>query len=710
MLSSGWRDIMIDSTVQAINKAYSFYLQNQNLEKALRQILELLADPGSDEYACVARVDNPGRPDVSWTPISSIGTWQPVWEPCMDQAIRHGGDFQSAVDKKRTFYAFPIHTNGVFSALLILALPKLHQELLPLCHAAVNDIVAHGFEEQTRQQLEKNLIEQTYLLALTEKIAQLGHWKIDLETEEVVISDEVYRILNLNQGDFLRTPEGLAEFFHPDDQQQAKTMIQEAITNRSEFDFELRINPRYKANMVVRTMGFSPDNQYENSATIIGTIQDVTERVAQTRELQESELTLEKLHLITSESKMTLEEKILALLRMCSQKFSAPYAIFGKKDEEGFQILQAISPVPGIAAGPILNFDFTPLHQLLEKQEPIAFKNGENVAFGTHREDDKIRFKTFIGAPIFVNSKLYGSICFSDTHKREADFTPKDMNLLQIVASWIGIEMSREEFQKHLQILKERAEDASRAKSEFLTNMSHELLTPINGVVGLANLLAESDLDQKQAQLMRGIVDSGNRLLSMVTDVLDLSKLEEGQVLIQKHSFPLSRLLDQVVRETDEMLQNKNIRLTYHYDSSIPGMIVSDENHIKRILTKLTQNAVKFTEEGDIKIEVSRHEQNRIRFVVSDSGVGIPEDQLTTIFQKFNKGDSTTKQRFGGMGLGLAITHELVKLLGGTIEVESVPEKGTKFLFTIEMVTPDKMPLNPYLGKEKPLPTRKQSD
>jgi len=691
---------MSEKIIRAINRAYSSYLKNQNLEEALSQILELLADPCSDEHASVVKIENPGQPDSYWTTLSSIGTFQSDWKSFIHQAIREVRQIQTETDKQRILSGFPIYVNGVFSALLILAVSQSRKELIQPCMEAISDFVAYGLEEETRLHLEKNLIEQTYLLALTEKIAKLGHWKINLETKEVTISDEVYRILGLKQGDFAPTLEGLTRFYHPEDQSVAENCIREAISNQSEFNFELRINPQLKPNMVVKTLGFCPDHRFGDTSTIIGTIQDVTERVAQTNALQESEETLEKLHLITSNNEMTLEEKILSMLRMCSQKFKTPYAILGKNDDNGFEILQAISPNPSIAAGTLLNRNLTHYDHLLKGLEPIAFESREKAPFDRRPCDDKIRFEAFIGAPIFVNSKIYGTISFSDTKKREEAFTPKDLSLLQIVASWIGIEKSREEFQKNLQIQKEKAEQASRAKSEFLVNVSHELLTPTNGVIGLANLMAETDLDQKQAQLIRGVIDSGNRLLSLVTDILDMLQLEEGRVLIQKHPFPLTRLLDQVVRETTEMLQGKNIELKFEYDSTLPDLIVSDENRLKRILSSLTHNAVKFTEQGEIRIQVLQHQHDKIQFIVSDTGTGIEEEKLPTIFQKFGKGDSSTKQKHGGMGLGLAITYKLVNLLGGSIGVESTPEEGSSFWFTIEKLLPDNLPVSPYLRKD----------
>jgi len=252
-----------------------------------------------------------------------------------------------------------------------------------------------------------------------------------------------------------------------------------------------------------------------------------------------------------------------------------------------------------------------------------------------------------------------------------------------------------------LKIEKERADESSKAKSQFLATMSHEIRTPMNGVLGMANLLIRTRLDTKQQHFAERIKRSGEALLDLLNDILDISKSEAGRVELDLADFELPRLL----LEVDALMQSKARGKGLDYVTDIapgtPMLFKGDLGRIKQILFNLVGNAVKFTTSGHIEISVSHRPLGgdfcKLRFEVNDTGLGIEEDKLDKIFEKFSQADASTTREYGGTGLGLAICRDLVQLKGGEIGIESAPGKGTTFWFdlTCEISRTNSAPVAP---------------
>ncbi|MFN5613772.1 MAG: ATP-binding protein [Pseudanabaena sp.] len=228
---------------------------------------------------------------------------------------------------------------------------------------------------------------------------------------------------------------------------------------------------------------------------------------------------------------------------------------------------------------------------------------------------------------------------------------------------------------------KEDAEAATKAKSEFLANMSHEIRTPMNGVLVMAQLLATTELTEEQEEFVQTILESGDVLLAVINDILDFSKIESGMLKIEQREFVLADILCSVCNLMNGQAKDKKIELQYTIDSQVPLKVISDSSRLRQILINLVGNAIKFTPQGKVSVAVSGsplldNDQYALKFAVTDTGIGIQGDRISSLFQAFTQADTSISRKYGGTGLGLAISRRLIELMDGRIWVESFGEVG----------------------------------
>lgn len=352
---------------------------------------------------------------------------------------------------------------------------------------------------------------------------------------------------------------------------------------------------------------------------------------------------------------------------------------------------------------------------IVDHQEPVIIPNIATDSFERYEWWEPFNIKAYLGVPLVIQGEPLGVLFALDIHLRS--YSEDEIEFLKTLASRAALAIWKVRQFQNLQEAKQMAEETARKKTEFLANMSHEFRTPMSAVLGMADLLEETDLDPVQVDYVDTIRTSANKILDLINDILEFSRIEADKLYLKHQAFDLRSCIEMSLELVARSASEKGINLSYNMDMEIPNTFIGDSTRLGQILVNLLSNAVKFTEEGEILLSISGHQlpqvfrsnmdnetpRYELLFEVQDTGIGIDPSRIEKLFRAFSQLDVSRTRQYGGTGLGLSISKQLVEMMGGTIWVDStgVPGEGTSFHFTIMAeAVPDSFPT--YLDKDQP--------
>ncbi len=288
-----------------------------------------------------------------------------------------------------------------------------------------------------------------------------------------------------------------------------------------------------------------------------------------------------------------------------------------------------------------------------------------------------------LALPMVVAGKLVGVLDVQDNTFHR--FTDEDVRVQTALANQVAVAVENGRAFQEQQKTAERLREVDRLKSQFLANMSHELRTPLNSIIGYSEVLLDGldgELNAEATEDVEAIYGGGKHLLTIINDILDLAKIEAGQMFLEPRETNLMSVVDEVVNTCDILARNKRLELKVHRQSEIPT-VKGDAIRLKQIILNLVNNAIKFTDAGSVTVDLDVDQNQMVKVRIIDTGMGMTDDELKGLFQQFHQVDGSSTRRAGGTGLGLVITRHLVTMHGGVVEVDSEKGVGTTFWFTV---------------------------
>ncbi len=518
-------------------------------------------------------------------------------------------------------------------------------DLRPFVLAAGNTIRSVRLEDE-RKESEAELKRQNTYLELAERVAGLGHWRVDLIENTVIWSDEVYRIHGVTPESYQPELTSAIHFYHPEDVPDVENAVGEAITNKRPFQLEKRLVRRDGEIRYVFSKGDCDINEDGEVVGLFGIFQDITEQV---RADEAYRIQKERFELAVDGSNDGIWDWDIATNSVFYNKQN--YDLLGERPEPG--------------------------------HGSFVWWSQRVHADDLQRTQDLIQAHIQHGTPYDATYRILhadGSWCW--WRSKGQAIRDRDGRAIRFLGSNSDVTELREAV--------EQAEAASRAKSSFLANMSHEIRTPMNAILGMAAVLDRDELTATQHERLGIIRESGDTLMKILNDILDLSKVEAGKVELEATEFELDELLTSLDALYRLRAQDKGLSFHVDVSPSACGRFVGDPTRLRQILGNLLSNAVKFTETGRVQLRVTAEDidlvgQARLRFMVSDTGEGMSEAVQAQLFTPFSQADETVTRRHGGTGLGLAISKELCELMGGDIGVESTEGVGSTFTFVVAL-------------------------
>jgi len=417
---------------------------------------------------------------------------------------------------------------------------------------------------------------------------------------------------------------------------------------------------------------------------ILSIVQDITEIKKAEEKLVRQQQALRALNEINAISGKETKEQLREALKLGLDFLGLEMAIIShiNQEENTYTVLVQHSKKQNLSDNMVFDLGKTYCSITLSEFSLVTIHEMGQSEYSGHPCYSEFELEAYIGVPIILNGKTYGTINFSSSHKLNRPFDESEKEFILLLSRWVNTTFERNEFIQSLETAKLLAESASKAKEAFLTNMSHEIRTPLNGIIGMVRELQKEELTQKQRNHIDRTNKASKHLLQIINNILDIAKIEAGELQLETRHFSLKELLNDVNSILKAQADVKNINFSVYIDETVSEAFIGDEARLRQILINLAGNAIKFTEKGEVSIQCCGGKINKQRqkvfLTIKDTGIGMDEAYTNKLFQKFQQEDASVTRKFGGTGLGMVITKELVELMNGTIEVQSAKGVGTE--------------------------------
>ncbi|CCU78894.1 sensory box histidine kinase/response regulator [Halanaerobium saccharolyticum subsp. saccharolyticum DSM 6643] len=517
---------------------------------------------------------------------------------------------------------------------------------------------ARNISERKKLEEEKKELSRRYKLATS--AAEIGVWKLDVENDELIWDEYMLKIYEIENDDQY-SYESWTEHIYYQDREETSKKFKQAVENNEIFDHEFRIKTDAGSFKYIKAYGKPVLDDQGNVTEAIGVNFDITERKKYEKKFKKIfDETLFGVALINPETAKAVEfnNTVCEMLGYTKKEFA-------ELKIEDYEILD--------------NKDL--IYNKLDR-----IRKGEKLEFETkHRKKDGTTIDVLIrGSAINLDGRNLAQIVYVDISEKVEALKKLEEYSKELKLRNIELKQARD-----------KAKEASKAKSEFLSTMSHEIRTPMNSIIGMAELLQDTNLSEQQKKYVNIFQNSGESLLTLINDILDLSKIEAGKVELENKEFNLINIVENVAEMISVRAYKKGLEMPLRISSAVPECVIGDPERLRQVLINLLGNAVKFTESGqiflDLRIDTDFEEKgkNKVIFAVKDTGIGIAEAKQKQIFDSFTQADASSTRKYGGTGLGLTISKQLVEIMGGEIWLRSSLELGSTFYFSLPFEIPN---------------------
>jgi len=551
-------------------------------------------------------------------------------------------------------------------------------------------LMAMNILRRRRVEVALRASEERMQLAMDAVNDALWEWRAD--TGEMHLSPRWYTMLGYEPDEFPQELATWQKLLHPEDKRRVEHEMLLHLRGGGPFQSEYRMKTKTGGWRWILARGMAVEKDGNGKALrMLGTHGDITER-------KENEMLISWQRLVESclsevgelmLRPMDLQAVSEKILDTATTLTVSTLGFVGSMDERTGRLAchamtrevweqcempdagAAVSSGHGIWSWPIENKNAMYVNDVASDPRAGGTPNGH------------VRITSFLSVPALINGKLVGQVAVANGDR---PYTDADLQTVKRLATLYALAVQRLRHERSLTAMKEEAQAASKAKSEFLANMSHEIRTPLNGILGMLQLLKDTRHDEEQRNYVQTAIQSADRLTKLLSDILDLSKVEAGKLDIAHKPFDFRDALKSIEDLFSPSARQKGLWLTFHVDERIPECLLGDATRLQQVLSNLIGNAVKFTDQGGVKVEAYPlppigKDKQRVLFSVSDTGIGIADETLDKLFKPFSQAETDYTRQFQGAGLGLVISKRLVNLMGGNMAVASEEGKGTTFHF-----------------------------